>query len=126
MSRSCRVCSDRLYGRSDQKFCSDHCRNRFHNSIKRADHQFVRTIQSTLSRNRRILWNVIHSGQKEIAWEHLLNMGLEPDYCTQSYWKAGGQKIYICYDVAYCIGYKNKMPDRVHIYIPENMKGRAS
>ena len=126
MPRDCQLCSERLYGRSDQKFCSDHCRNRFHNSIKSADHHFVRTIQRKLSRNRQILWKAIRNGQNELAWERLLSMGLQPNYCTQSYWKAGGQKVYVCYDVAYyCVGDENKKPDRVHIYISENMVGQA-
>ena len=53
--RKCLVCGEKLLGRIDQKYCSDHCRNAYNNLLNRDSKNLVRNINNKLRKNYRIL-----------------------------------------------------------------------
>ena len=88
--RVCRECGDVLQGRADKKFCDDQCRSNYNNKANNNDIAEVRSINSILRRNRRILGAAISSessvkipkgrfwmGKSEpgAIWTQLFNLG---------------------------------------------------
>ena len=97
--KSCLSCGKTVRGRSDKKFCDDHCRNQYNNQV-RDDTGRVRTIQYLLRKNRRILIDLLagETGERAVSREELLRNGFAFRYHTHC---SGGHKQY-CYDHWYC------------------------
>lgn len=98
----CLECGDPiLYGRSDRKFCSDTCKNRYHN---RQNH-YLRSLQlrviGALEKNYTILSGLVRSGVTSISLGDLAQLGYNTAYVT-SYHKVGRHNEYRCFDIKYC------------------------
>lgn len=65
MERYCLHCNERLLGRSDKKFCDDHCRNQFNNIRSRIQNPNISYINLQLKRNRSIL-EILFNIHKEV------------------------------------------------------------
>jgi hypothetical protein len=99
--RQCLNCGYQLRGRSDQKFCSDSCRNTYNNQLKASDTNFIRNINNTLRKNRRILENLC-PGEKSKSTKGNLNVeGFNFNYHTNTYTTKKGLAYYFCYDYGY-------------------------
>jgi predicted nucleic acid-binding Zn ribbon protein len=95
--RSCKLCQEKLQGRSDQKFCSNECRSIFHNQKKREELQTVRTVNYYLLNNRAILARMEKIQISECSLLHPHLVGFSPEFCTGALpngWKA-------CYEYAF-------------------------
>lgn len=97
----CLECGDPiLYGRSDRKFCSDSCKNRYHN---RKSH-YLRSLQlriiGTLEKNYGILSGLIGSGVTSISLGDLAQLGYNMEYIT-SHHRMGRHNEYRCFDIKY-------------------------
>ena len=57
--RTCIECGRSFQGRSDKKFCTDACRNHFNNKQNADQMNYIRSVNNTLRKNRRILENLI-------------------------------------------------------------------
>ena len=69
--------------RPDKRFCSDKCKNDYHNAIKIANSREIKQILGILKRNRAILKTVLGDKPEVIVpREHLLKKGFEFDYHT--------------------------------------------
>ncbi|HKK77663.1 MAG TPA: hypothetical protein VJ953_21470 [Saprospiraceae bacterium] len=101
MQRTCITCQSRLRGRSDQRFCSDYCRNRYHNLQKRKEHSFFRKVNQILRRNRTILHQLASNYRIRVSAQELQAFGFHFDYCTSWQVTAEQQVIFVCYDMAY-------------------------
>jgi hypothetical protein len=102
-SRKCRECGEKLLGRSDQKFCSDQCRNAYNNKQNSDANNFVRNINNSLRRNRRIL-DAICSGEKiRVSKEKLIQKGFSFTYFTHLYETKNGSAYHFCYELGYLI-----------------------
>ena len=100
----CLECGDRLpYGyRTDRKFCSVECKNRWHNRKHWSrDKLKVRTL-SVLDRNYAILERLIKLKVKRVTLESVLHLGFNPEYITCCH-QTGREKTYYCYDIAYTL-----------------------
>lgn len=81
--RTCLECGERLYGRSDKKFCNDHCRNSFNHKVSQQDGTFLRKINSLLKRNRKILSEITaHQSTVCIHKSRLAERGFVADFHT--------------------------------------------
>jgi hypothetical protein len=102
-SRKCRECGEKLLGRSDQKFCSDQCRNAYNNKQNSDANNFVRNINNSLRRNRRIL-DALCSGEKiRVSKEKLIQKGFSFTYFTHLYETKNGSAYHFCYELGYLI-----------------------
>lgn len=103
MARSCLACSKTLRGRSDKKFCDDFCRNNYNNQLKSGDNNYVRSINNSLRRNRRILEELLPETEKmaKTTKEKLLQKGFQFKYLTHRYTNAKGNIYSFCYDYGY-------------------------
>jgi hypothetical protein len=101
--RVCTACGAIIKGRSDKKFCDDTCRNNFNNQL-RSDHTTImRSISKSLSKNRRILKNLLSEKEQTITIkkEKLLELGFLFTYHTHTYTNQKSGTYFYCYDYGY-------------------------
>lgn len=99
---TCLQCGDRIvYGRSDKKFCSDSCKNRYNNQR----HHYIRSVRlrilGTLDRNYSILEKLLQLGIHSITLGDLAQMGYNKEFVT-SWHKVRGHDEFRCFDIKYC------------------------
>ncbi len=103
MSRKCMECKDEVHGRSDKKFCSDHCRSLHHNRRNGSLIKLKRRINSILTRNRNILAELNPDGKRTLHKSVLIEEGFNFNYFTNQYMTKKGTVYYFCYDQGYII-----------------------
>jgi hypothetical protein len=101
MERKCLVCDSRLIGRSDKKFCNDHCRNTYNNALKQTDNNLIRNINNLLRKNYRILQSINTDEKTKTTKNRLLQEGFSFDYFTSTYTTKAGATYYYLYDQGY-------------------------
>lgn len=102
MERKCMECGDLLHGRSDQKFCSDACRNNYNNKLKSVtESHYVRKINGILKKNRNVLLELNPEGKIRIHKSRLLKKGFDFGFMTHLYTTKAGAVYYFCYDQGY-------------------------
>jgi len=101
MDKVCKECGGKLVGRSDAKFCSDQCRSSFNNKENGYQSSFVRRINATLRRNRKILLELNTDPGAEYTASDLGRKGFDFEYCTSTYIMPGGEIYKYCYDQGY-------------------------
>ena len=101
MIKKCLICNVPIYGRIDKRFCSDNCRNRYHNGLKSSESMYLRKINYILRRNRRILLESFQSGHEVVSIFHLSNKGFDYNYITNYEVNGEGYTTYFCYDLGY-------------------------
>ena len=90
-----------MTGRSDKKFCDDGCRNSYHNRLNSIKPLSVRAVNSILSRNRRIINQVIFvKGEERISEQKLSGMGFNFNYFTGQT-KENDHILHHCYEFGY-------------------------
>mgnify|MGYP001802905723 CR=1 FL=1 len=94
-------CDERPYGRAEQKFSSDFCRNQYHNQKKKSEYSYLRNINRILNRNRSILLRLYQQPRLTVRLDELLQAGFDPNYCTACIRNQQGTLIYYCYDMIY-------------------------
>jgi len=101
--KNCLQCDRPLKGRSDKKFCDDYCRAAYNNELKGAANNFIRNVNNTLGKNRRILAAILpeNEAMKKINREKLLHLGFQFKYITHIYANQKGNIYYFCYEYGY-------------------------
>lgn len=102
-NKTCLTCGKTVRGRSDKKFCDDYCRNNYNNQLKAGDNNYVRNINNTLRKNRRILHQIL-PGNEEAAktTKHkLIQEGFRFKYITHTYTNKKGNTYFFCYEYGY-------------------------
>jgi len=100
--RFCQECGDKLLGRIDKKFCSDYCRNVFHNKQNSDKNARVRQISYVLRKNRRILETLNKKGKTIVKKKKMIEKGYDFDYHTHSYTTSRNVTYVFCFDQGYC------------------------
>ena len=103
MRKNCLDCGQPLAGRSDKKFCSDHCRNNNHNKRGRIVNNLVRRINRRLSNNRRILFELNPVGCHTVTREMLEIKGFDFSLFTTFLTFRNDEHYFFCYDQGYCL-----------------------
>lgn len=101
MKRTCQECGEPIAGRIDKKFCSDSCRNAWHNSLNRETSNTVRRINGLLRKNRQILAGLNPEGKTTVHREKLAGSGFNFNYHTHTYKTRAGAVYYFCYEEGY-------------------------
>jgi len=102
-TRTCLTCGKTIRGRSDKKFCDDYCRNNHNNQLKAESNNYVRNINNSLKKNRRILEDLLQ-GNEDMAKssrEKLVQLGFQFRYMTHTYTNKKGNTYFFCYDYGY-------------------------
>lgn len=101
--RSCLECDTEFFGRRDKKFCCDQCRNNYNNRLNSDASNFVRNINNTLRKNRRILAELNPTGKTKLHRDKLLSKGFNFSYFTNIYTTKAGKVYHFCYDQGYLL-----------------------
>lgn len=96
--RNCLKCKTPIRGRSDKKFCTDGCRNRYNYKLSKNTNHFVRGINQKLRKNRIILTKINITGQTSVTKEILIERGYDFNYHTHIYTDLSGRIYYFCYE----------------------------
>lgn len=100
----CLHCNKLVKGRVDKKFCDAWCRNAYHNRLNSTfTSPLLRTINSILKRNRRILGTLLPA-EKEItraSKKRLLELGFNFRYLTHQLTTQKGRTYFFCYEYGY-------------------------
>jgi hypothetical protein len=100
-SKLCLQCSRKLVGRSDKKFCNDHCRNEFNNNLNSDENNLMRRVNHALRKNRRILIEFQSLNKTRVPQQELLAAGFDFNYCTSSRAASSGKTIFLNYEMGY-------------------------
>ena len=95
----CLKCGKELQGRSDKKFCDDHCRSSYNNSWLSETNNYIRNVNRILRKNRKILSSLIVDGETIKVTEYkLVSLGFNFKYFTNVFNTKSGKTYYFCYD----------------------------
>lgn len=99
----CLECGDPItYGRSDRKFCSGRCKNRYNYRKGGRLKGLRRKTIGAINRNYEILESLIARGVTRIDIPDLGQLGYNFN-CITSYHKVRNHNEYRCYDIKYCM-----------------------
>lgn len=99
---SCLECNTGYRGRTDKKFCSDYCRNAYHNRLNRDSNNLVRTVNNRLRKNYRILKRITDSpGEGPVRRTQLADLGFDFNTITRIKDAHPGGPCYCVYDLGY-------------------------
>lgn len=102
LPKHCLSCQKRVKGRTDKKFCDDHCRNNYNNQHKNGTTNLIRNINVSLGKNRRILEEFLADKKMvETTHEKLLQKGFLTKYFTHQSRNKTGDTWFFCYDLGY-------------------------
>ncbi|MCI5058995.1 MAG: hypothetical protein MRY83_22970 [Flavobacteriales bacterium] len=101
MTKQCPNCQESFFGRTDKKFCSDYCRNSFNNRLNSDTTNFMRNVNNTLRKNRRILSKLNVNKKTKVSEKKLKREGFNFEYYTNIYETKKGSKYFFCYDQGY-------------------------
>jgi len=94
-------CGDVLHGRSDQKFCSDQCRNAYNNKQLGETNDLIRKINRILRKNQAVLARLNRKGKVTLEKSDLAKQLFNFNYFTNTYTTRQGRTYYFCYDQGY-------------------------
>jgi hypothetical protein len=116
MSRRCQWCGEELQGRSDKKYCDDHCRSAGNKRKQAAREYSYRSIDRQLKTNRKILKYFNQAGKSIVRAQVLQEKGFDPRFFTH-YWKSQKGQIYLfCYEFGFLKIKENKKEKYVLVH----------
>jgi len=101
MGKTCLECGEKIMGRSDKKFCSDHCRNAYNNKINTDAKNLIRNINNRLRKNWRILEELNPNQKSKTTRNKLIQLGFDFNFITSTYTTKAGTIYYFVYDQGY-------------------------
>jgi hypothetical protein len=102
-TRLCKCCNEPFKGRTDKQFCSNECRNQFHNKELAEKEIDVKRINSILRKNRSILRNLSPTGKTTVRREYLEMQGFDMNYFTHVYLTKANNIYRFCYEWGYIL-----------------------
>jgi predicted nucleic acid-binding Zn ribbon protein len=102
---NCILCGKKVSGRSDKKFCNEYCRNQYNNQKNTQNEVWVKTINSILKKNRKIIFSLLQDEEKKnvVTAEKLRLLHFDFRYYTHNYTTQKGTIYYFCYEYGYLL-----------------------
>ncbi len=100
-SKPCPECGEKIVGRIDKKFCSDHCRNAFHNKHNKDSKNLIRNTNNQLRKNHRILEHLNPHNKTKTTKTKMLAKGFDFELFTSIYTTKVGKVYFFVYDQGY-------------------------
>ena len=99
--RKCLECGEPLRGRSDQKYCSDYCRNTYNNRLDVDTKNLIRNTNNRLRKNYKVLTELNKSGKTKVTRLRLYDRNFDFNFFTSTYTTKAGKIYYYIYDQGY-------------------------
>lgn len=99
--RNCLCCHEKLLGRTDKKFCDDHCRSSYNNQLNGFTNSKIRTVDHALKKNRRILMGFFSKKNEYtvlVIDREIQEMGFLFQFHTHIDVLDSGETCFYCYD----------------------------
>lgn len=120
---ACLECGRAVYGRKDKKFCSEGCKNRWHNRKMHVYNKLRLKTLNALDRNYGILSRLLREGVRFIDRADLAQLGFRPD-CVTSHCRVRGHDEYRCFDIKYILtASRVRMIERTPVPLSEEEGG---
>ena len=97
----CQDCGTILRGRTDKKFCDDHCRGHFNNAANRDRDINFKQINRILKKNTGILEKLVQQGIKITTFNLLSATGFNFGFFTHQLAEQNGEICICCYNYGY-------------------------
>jgi hypothetical protein len=101
MDKFCLDCEAIIKGRADKKFCDDQCRSNFNNKLKVNHHTQIKTINTILLKNRKVLEKLNPDGKTKVSVVKFMQLGFNFKYFTHTYTTQKGDIYKFCYEFGY-------------------------
>ena len=101
MEKNCPECGEKIIGRTDKKFCSDYCRNAYHNKANKDSTKLIRNTNNLLRKNYRILEELNPNEKTSVPRTKLLARGFNFEFFTSIYITKTGKQYFFVYDQGY-------------------------
>lgn len=101
--KECLLCSKKLVGRSDKKFCNDHCRNEFNNRLNSDENNLMRRVNYALRKNRRILLEFLSMNKTMVSQQELSVAGFDFRHFTSCDRSPNNRTTYMVYEMAFVL-----------------------
>ncbi len=101
LERKCLECGEPLRGRSDQKYCSDYCRNTYNNRLDVDTKNLIRNTNNRLRKNYKVLTSLNKSGKTKVTRLRLYDRNFDFNFFTSTYITKAGKIYYYVYDQGY-------------------------
>ncbi|MBQ9477128.1 MAG: hypothetical protein IJU63_05010 [Bacteroidales bacterium] len=99
----CLMCGNEIrYGRRGRTFCSEECRNRYHNTMAGEIRSYRNRVITALSVNYRILEALILQEKGSAPLTELEAAGFRPGFITSCRKDRYGHTECSCFDIHYC------------------------
>lgn len=99
--RGCLECGEPIrHGRADKKFCSDACKNRYHNHQMNVFLKIHSKVIHALDKNHKILAHCLSHGLNSIDLGEAIEWGFNPEYVTGTRRSRMRQELR-CFDIRY-------------------------
>lgn len=99
--KTCHTCGEKIMGREDKRFCSDQCRSNHNNKLNSDRNRYIKNINNTLRKNRRILVELNTTGKSKVHVDRLNERAFNFNYFTSIYTTKEGAVYRYCYDQGY-------------------------
>ena len=101
MPRCAQCGKEIISGRVDRKFCSEACKNEYHNRRRYpVRRRYDTLVLQTLDSNRTILYRLWKMGVSTIDLVTLFHLGFDPHYIT-CYHRQGRHNVFAVFDMQY-------------------------
>ena len=101
MDKTCLDCKSVIKGRADKKFCDDQCRSNYNNKMKTDHPTQIKTINTILLKNRKVLERFNPEGKIKVTEAKLTQQGFNFKYITHTYTTQKGDTYKFCYEFGY-------------------------
>lgn len=111
-SKECQHCGKEFKGRSNKKFCSNVCKNNFHNEVYRRSNKIVVDLDKKLHKNRSVLKDMFEVYRSSpISLDILKARGFDENFHTHTFNAPSGDRYVMVYEV----GFKKSFDGQVQI-----------
>lgn len=102
-TESCLVCNKKIAGRSDKKFCSNACKNKYHNSVNRLPLELLKGVNEVLKNNYKVLFSVYKGRTVKVSKKAIEGQGFDFKFFTHDFMNNKGERYLYCYDLGYLL-----------------------
>lgn len=99
--KNCFYCNKQLHGRSDKKYCDNHCKSAFQYSNRLKKEALYIQIDRALKTNRKLLKKYNAKGRAVVRQSVLFGDGFNPKYYTHTWSSTSGNQYFFCYDYGF-------------------------
>ena len=103
MAKKCKICNEKIVGRSDKMFCSVRCKSLYHFKLRKVTNEATLQIDEILHRNRSILLEILGKKKMQVKIKRIVleRKKFRFKYITHFHINSKGKMYHHVYDFAW-------------------------